>query len=346
MSCGGSRTTALVDVAAECTANDPAFSDRGDLRFVFYNVENLFDIFNDTTTIDEEFLPYGIKGWNRERYDDKLHKIFKVLVNTGGWELPEIIGLCEIENRLVLQDLLNRTPLARERYGIIHEDSPDARGIDLGFLFRKDKFIPIGHEAIQIDFPFDSITTRDILRIEGLVNKRDTLHIFLCHFPSRRGGQAVSEPKRMYVAGRVRAKVDSILQAQPGARIIITGDFNDEPTNKSIQEGLLSTGSWNDLAPAELHNYMHSFKVDDGLGTYKYQGYWNMLDQFMISAGLTLPKGEVYLKENSAQIFKRDWLMQEDPDAPGEKPFRTFGGAYYYGGYSDHLPIYLDIFFN
>jgi len=170
VSCGTSQKTSVVEnvtsTGEELIEND-AFTDRGDLRFVFYNVENLFDIFNDTTTIDEEFLPYGIKGWDRERYDDKLRKIFKVLVNTGGWELPEMIGLCEIENRLVLEDLINKTPLSRERYGIIQEDSPDARGIDLGFLYRKDKFIPISHEAIQINFPFDSVKTRDILRVEN-----------------------------------------------------------------------------------------------------------------------------------------------------------------------------------
>lgn len=323
-----------------------AFNDRGDLRFVFYNVENLFDTRDNPEKLDEEFLPYGIKGWKQERYEDKLRKIFKVMVNVGGWELPELIGFCEIENRFVLEELIRKTPMSRESYGIIHEESPDIRGIDLGLMYRKDKFQPIDHEAIRIDFPFDSIyKTRDLLRIEGVVNNVDTIHIFLCHFPSRRGGQAVSEPKRMYVASQVRAKVDSIQRAQPNANIIITGDFNDEPNNQSILEGLRAKGDWEGLQPGELYNYMYPYQVNEGKGTYKYSGYWNMLDQFIVSQPLTKETGTLYVKPNSGQIYKRSWLLEDDPEAPGRKPFRTYGGAYYYGGYSDHLPIYLDLFF-
>jgi predicted extracellular nuclease len=325
-----------------------AFLDRGNIRFVFYNVENLFDTYDDTLTQDDEFLPWGMQAWNKERYEDKLKKIFKVLVNVGGWELPEMIGLCEIENRFVLEELINRTPLSRENYGIIHEDSPDARGIDLGFLYRKDAFFPIKHEAIRITFPMSPETkTRDILYIEGLINnKKDKLHIFVCHFPSRRGGQIDSEPRRNYVAEQIRAKMDSILNVNAAANIIVTGDFNDEPTNNSILNVLQAKGDWNGLQPNELHNYMYNFKVEQGLGTYKFQGYWNMLDQYMVSQGLMNPESKVFLKQNSAQIYSKQWLLTEDTDNPGQKPFRTYGGAIYYGGYSDHLPIYLDIFFN
>ena len=348
--CSSSKSTAVEADTSEIKVEDAtevAFQDRGDIRYVFYNVENLFDTYDDTNKIDEEFLPWGMKAWKTERYDDKLRKIFKVMVNVSGWELPELIGLCEIENRFVLQELINKTPLSREEYGIIHEESPDARGIDLGFLYRKDKFIPLDHEAIRINFPFDTIyKTRDLLRIEGLVNKKDTVHFFICHFPSRRGGEVASEPKRMYVASQVRAKVDSIMAAQPGARIIVTGDFNDEPSNKSISEVLQAKGDWENLEEGQLYNYMHPFQTKEGKGTYKYQGYWNMLDQFMITQSMMDPSNNVHAKRNSAQIFQKSWLMQDDDDAPGMKPYRTYGGSYYYGGYSDHLPIYLDLFFN
>lgn len=319
---------------------------RGDIRFVFYNTENLFDTYDDPAKIDEEFLPWGIKGWNRERYEDKLHKIFKVMVNIGGWELPDLIGLCEIENRAVLEDLLNKTPLSREKYGIIHEDSPDARGIDVGFLYRRDKFLPIEHEAIHIDLPDDSVTTRDILRIKGALDKRDTVHIFICHFPSKRGGQAVSEPKRIYVAGVLRAKVDSLLAADPDAAIIITGDFNDEPLNISIHDVLKAGGNWNEMDSDSLYNFMYRKQADDGRGSYKYGGFWDMLDQFIVSKGLMEGRKGIYVSPSSGQIYEAPWLLEEDPEAPGMKPFRTYGGAYYYGGYSDHLPIYLDIYFN
>ena len=342
-----STTSSNNSTSTKIFEEDP-FLDRGNIRFVFYNVENLFDTFDDSLTHDGEFLPWGMKGWKTERYEDKLKKIFKVLVNVGGWELPEMIGLCEIENRLVLEDLIKKTPLTREKYGIIQEDSPDARGIDLGFLYRKDAFLPLNHEAINITFPFDSTTkTRDLLYIEGLVNsKKDTLHVFICHFPSRRGGKEASQPKRAYVASQVRKRVEAIMRSNPNAKIIVTGDFNDEPTDKSILEVLHAKGNWEDLKNGEFHNYMYNFKVKEGLGTYKYQGYWNMLDQWIVSQGLMDNQSKSYLKSNSGQIFKRPWLMQDDPDAPGQKPFRTYGGSFYYGGYSDHLPIYLDIFFN
>jgi predicted extracellular nuclease len=348
--CKSSQSTSETNVndVEEKEPESEAFLDRGDLRFVFYNVENLFDTFDDSLTQDEEFLPWGMQAWSKERYEDKLKKIFKVLVNVGGWELPEMIGLCEIENRFVLEELIRKTPLSREKYGVIHEDSPDARGIDLGFLYRKDAFFPIHHQAIRIKFPMSPETkTRDILYIEGLVNnKKDKLHIFVCHFPSRRGGQADSEPRRVYVAEIIRAKMDSILATDAQANIVVTGDFNDEPTNNSIVNVLQAKGNWDGLQPNELYNFMYKFKVDEGLGTYKFQGYWNMLDQYIVSQGLMNAENPVYLKPNSAQIYKKNWLMQEDTDNPGQKPFRTYGGALYYGGYSDHLPIYLDIFFN
>ena len=307
----------------------------------------MFDTKDDTLKADEEFLPWGMKGWKTERYEDKLKKIFKVMVNVGAWELPEMIGLCEIENRFVLEELIRKTPLARENYGIIHEESPDARGIDLGFIYRRDAFTPLKHEVVRINFPFDEYKTRDILHVEGLVNKKnDTLHIFLCHFPSRRGGQVVSEPKRKYVATQLRRSVDSIRQIQPDANIIITGDFNDEPTNKSIYEVLKAKENWDNIVDGDLFNFMHHFKVKEGKGTYKYQGYWNMLDQYIITPSLMNENNGVFVKRNSAQIYEQPWLIQEDSDNPGNKPFRTFGGSTYLGGYSDHFPIYLDLFFN
>ncbi|MCB0501626.1 MAG: endonuclease [Bacteroidetes bacterium] len=328
------------------TPVDEAFEDRGDIRFVFYNVENLFDTKDDTLKADEEFLPWGMKAWKTERYEDKLKKIFKVLVNVGGWELPEMIGFCEIENRFVIEELLRKTPLSRGNYGIIHEDSPDARGIDLGFIYRKEAFLPLNHNIIRINFPFDEYKTRDILHVEGLINnKQDSIHVFLCHFPSRRGGQVASEPKREYVAAQLRRAVDSILVVQPQARIIITGDFNDEPTNNSIYKVLNAKENWENQNKGDLFNFMHAYQTKEGKGTYKYEGYWNMLDQFMVSESLRDSSNQVYLKKNSAQIYQQPWLMQEDPENPGDKPFRTYGGAFYYGGYSDHLPVYLDIFF-
>ena len=352
VSCDSTKQTAsTIDEVDEKKEVDDFYSNRGDLRFAFYNVENLFDTFDDTLKHDEEFLPYGIKAWNQGRYNDKLRNIFKVMVNVGGWELPEIIGVCEIENRFVLEQLLQRTPFSEFNYGIIHEESLDARGIDVGFLYRRDYFIPVDHEIIRITFPmpeFASYRTRDLLHITGVVNKSDTLDIFICHFPSRRGGEEVSEPKRIYVAQQVRNRIDEILADRPNANVIVTGDFNDEPTNKSLAEVIRGRENWEDVKPGsgDMFNFMYTMKTKQGLGTYKYQAFWNMLDHFIVSEGLMDNNSKTYVTPSSAHIFNTNWLTTEDEAAPGMKPNRTYGGAYYYGGFSDHFPIFLDIYFN
>jgi predicted extracellular nuclease len=320
---------------------------RGDLRFVNYNVENLYDTYDDTTKDDEEFLPWGLKGWNKERYNQKLKNIFKVLVNVGGWEMPEIVAVQEIENRRVLEDLINLTPMSEYKYGVIHEDSPDNRGVDVGFLYRRDKFTPLQHGVIRIKFPFDTLVkTRDILMVKGLVNKmKDTVTIFVFHSPSRRGGEVASEPRRVYVAEQARIRIDSILNRNPESKIILLGDFNDEPDNKSILDVLRGKGEINNLQQGDMYNFMYDLKMNKGLGTYKFQEFWNCIDNLIISQGLLSDKSTTYCKPNSGQIFTADWLVAPDDQAPGVKPIRTYSGPQYLGGFSDHLPVYLDLYF-
>jgi predicted extracellular nuclease len=319
--------------------------ERGDIRFVSYNVENLFDMVDDPEKADDEFLPWGMRGWKAERYNKKLKDIYKVLVNLGGWELPEIIGLIEVENRTVLEDLIERTPLSMHGYSIIHHDSPDARGIDVALIYRKEHFIPLYDEAIRVVFPFDTLgKTRDILYVSGVVNKRDTLHVFMCHFPSRRGGEATSAPRRIYVASLVRAKVDSLLAGNPNANIIVAGDFNDEPEDVSVREGLRAKGSVEEMGTGDLFNFMYA-KKERGLGTYKFQGFWNMLDHIIVSQGLLDQSAGVFAPPHAAHIFRPEWLTVPDDNSPGVKPFYTFTGVQYTGGYSDHFPVYLDLFF-
>lgn len=316
---------------------------RGDCRLVFYNVENLFDTADDPLTDDDEFLPGGMKGWNADRYLLKLQRIFQVLVNVGQGRWPDLIGLGEIENKKVLEDLLNRTPMQLGGYGILHADSPDARGIDLGFLYREAVFQPDHFEAIRIRFPFDTTTaTRDVYYIQGRLADAGELHLFLCHFPSRRGGQAASEIRRMYVAQQVRERVDSILTADPGAAIVVTGDFNDEPADRSIREVLGAGGDWEDTSDI-FYNYMYGLKYKEGRGTYKYGGYWNMLDQILVTHGLRDGEGNIKVYPVSAGIFAPDWLTTEDRQAPGGQPFRTYLGPRYLGGFSDHFPVWLDL---
>jgi predicted extracellular nuclease len=307
-------------------------------RILFYNVENLFDTLDDANKADEEFLPEGNKHWTPYRYYDKLQKISKVILAAGEWNTPSFIALCEIENRNTLNNLLEWTPLKNYQYGIIHKESPDFRGIDVALLYDKEKVQPLYYNFYKLHFPFSPRTkTREILYSKNLINK-DTLHIFVNHWPSRRGGKEASEPKRIFVAEFLREKVDSILGTNINAKIIITGDFNDEPTDSSIYYYLKAQSDTTFNEEGVLFNYMYE-KKNRGEGSYKYRYEWNMLDQIIISKGL-------YSSKNKAVIFKEDWLLKEDERYTGKTIYRTYYGPRYQGGYSDHLPVFLDFYLN
>ncbi|MCO5230662.1 MAG: hypothetical protein M9958_05860 [Chitinophagales bacterium] len=320
-------------------------SAESDFRIMTYNVENLFDLYDDTLKKDDDFLPWGMYKWNAERYQTKLKKIFKVITNLSEWEYPALIALTEIENQRVLEDLVQATPLTESDFNIIHEESPDERGIDVALLYRRSLFRPIQHQIIPVTMPQDPhFKTRDILYVSGIINKTDTLHFFVVHFPSRRGGEAISEPKRILAAEKVRAKCDSILNKQAQANIIITGDFNDEPSNASVYEVLRGKGDLNEMQDGDFFNMMYAAHKK-GHGSYKFQSSWNMLDQYIISPALLNPDHSIYTTTTSAHIFQPDWLSVKDDVYPGVKPNRTYSGPSYLGGYSDHYPIFMDIFF-
>ena len=197
---------------------------------MFYNVENLFDVFNDSLTNDDEFTPEGERHWNNYKFYKKLNNLSKVIIGIGEWNPPSVIGFCEIENRFVLNKLIYETPLKNFDYKIIHSDSPDRRGIDVAFLYRQSKFEPFLLLPVPIHFPDNPESkTRDILYVKGILNKTDTIHFFVNHWPSRYGGYEDSKPRRMCVASVLRSKVDSILSVNHHPNIIIMGDFNDEP---------------------------------------------------------------------------------------------------------------------
>ncbi|NPA45253.1 MAG: endonuclease, partial [Chlorobi bacterium] len=228
---------------------------RGDMRIMFYNTENLFDIFDDTLKIDEAFTPDGEKHWNKRKFDKKLYNISKVITAVGQWELPEVIGLCEIENRYVLERLIKQTALKNFNYRIIHKESPDRRGIDVGMLYRKDKFHPISYEAVRVVFPFDANKpTRDILYVKGTNNYNDTLHIFVNHWPSRWGGQLETDRKRMFAASVLKGKVDSLFDADVNPNIIIMGDLNDYPDNNSVVKVLKAKTKFDKIEDEKLYN--------------------------------------------------------------------------------------------
>jgi len=308
---------------------------KNEYTVVSYNVENLFDTVDDTKIPDEEFLPESEKKWDNERYQKKLNDLVRVISEINTKELPEIVGLIEIENRAVLEDLVQTGQLKDQGYGIIHEESPDYRGIDVALIYRKDAFQVIMHETLPVVFPDDpEFKTRDILHVTGQI-KNKTVHIFVNHWPSRIGGDEKTEPKRILAASVLKAKVDQILALDPKARIIIMGDTNDEPTNKSLNETL---GAKSPDSGAKLVNLMIP---DDtaGLGTYFYRGNWNMLDNLVVSDELISGK-RVQIVDQKGFIFHSDWMIYTNKT--GDKtPNRTYVGSKYVAGVSDHFPVYL-----
>ena len=320
---------------------------RSDYRILFYNVENLFDTKDDSLKNDAEFLPQGAKYWTWKKYQDKCSKIAKIIMAVGGWELPEIVGLCEIENRKTLNGILYSTPLKKGNYKIIHNESPDHRGIDVALLYQADRFFPIDTSFLKLTYNKSSYsTTREILYVKGATHTDDTLHIFVNHWPSRWGGQLESENKRISAAQLLRSKVDSLFRYNSKTKIIIMGDFNDYPDNKSINNTLKASMPNKEIIDNELYNLASILENKSSIASHKYKGVWGMLDQFIVSGALMNANGILQAQPNNMFIFAPNYLLETDNSYKGIRPNRTYIGYKYHGGFSDHLPVYLDLWRN
>ncbi|MDX2444719.1 MAG: endonuclease [Bacteroidales bacterium] len=306
---------------------------------VFYNVENLFDTWDDTLKADEEFLPWGDKHWSIKRYNDKINKLYKTIVAAGGWDSPVLIGLCEVENKKVLNDLIYDTPLSKLEYRFEHFESPDRRGIDVALLYDQQIFKPVFAEPISVDFPNDTMyVTRDILYVKGIFyHSKDTIHLFVNHWPSRRGGQLESEPRRIQAARVLRAKVDSIILLSPNQGIVIMGDFNDQPENKSLLKVLNARLNYEETDSCSLYN-LHGISENEA-GSYKYRGIWDKFDQIIVSGNMLGTQSKTKVDLPTFVIFNLEFLLIEDEKYLGNKPFATYAGFKYLGGFSDHLPV-------
>jgi endonuclease/exonuclease/phosphatase family metal-dependent hydrolase len=312
------------------------------MRFMFYNVENFFDTENNPSTNDNDFTPEGNMHWTRNRYISKRNRIFRVIAGVGEWEPPDMIGLCETENRKVLEDLLTNTPLSRYPYRIVHKESPDQRGIDVALLYRSDRLRCIREEFIRVRFPDNRRRTRDIAYAVLLTDSNDTLHVFINHWPSRIGGQRQSDPARRLAATLLRNKVDSIFGACPWANIIIAGDLNDRPQDNSVHRHL---NALMDTAQSKLQNLFNlsAYKEGEVTGTSKYQGKWSVFDQIIVSGSLLRAGNRLQTSANNCHIFRAPYLLEPDARYMGFKPFRIYNGQKYNDGFSDHLPVFLDI---
>jgi predicted extracellular nuclease len=315
-------------------------------QVAFYNVENYFDTVNNPEKKDDEFTPGGFKNWGFFKYRTKQNRIAKTLMALGKWEMPAVIGLAEVENRQVLQDLLTFSPLERFDYQILHQQSPDWRGIDVAALYQPKRFQVLDSQFIEVTFPKDSFnSTRDILYAKGLNKQtKDTLHFFVNHWPSRYGGKAETDPKRARAATILRNKIDSIYNQHTKPKIIITGDFNDGPMNASLQNVLNATTDTQKLASHQLINLMYPQAKSSKKGSYKYQYQWHTFDQFIVSKSLIKANKGFRTGLDHAHIYRPSFLMTTDDDYPGKIPHRTYLGPRYKDGYSDHLPIYLNLY--
>lgn len=310
------------------------------LRFMFYNSENFFDVSDDTLKEDDEFLPGGLMRWNSTRFNRKLNSVSKTIIAAGGWEPPALVGFCEIENRFVLERLISGTGLAVGNYRIIHEDSPDPRGIDACLIYRADRIKMLSYSYWIPEMNKDEVfRSRSVLYAKISIEK-DTMHLIINHWPSRRGGVLSAEDLREKIALMVRMKIDSINLSESGkAKILLMGDFNCTPSDQVIKALTDSTGSG-----ALFVNLSESFS-EGGNGTYRYQGRWEVIDQIIVSHSLLVANAGISTNREYSKVFREDFLLMRDPNFPGFSPMSTYRGYRYQGGFSDHLPVLIDLVF-
>ena len=315
----------------------PQFTAGQTVRVMFYNVENLFDIYDDTATDDDEFLPGSVRRWNFRKYEKKIYALYKTIAAAGEWSPPEVIGLCEVENRKVLEDLVYRTNLSKFNYEILHQDSPDPRGIDVCLIYRKEFVDILNWRCYSPENDTGTqATTRSVMYVKFLTGG-DTIHLFVNHWPSRRGGVLAGEPLREGVAGMLRNKIDSLASAESSRiKVIIMGDLNATPADDVVRR--LSE-------PYSSGILIENFAENQGnlKGTYRYRGIWEMIDQVLVSGWLSdCPQG-IFTNQEMFSVIESGFLFRKDPVYPGMSPFSTWNGFRYQGGFSDHLPVVLGL---
>ncbi len=313
------------------------------ITIAFYNLENLFDYEDDPLTFDDDRTPNGKDRWTKEIYTAKLKNMAKVISEIGHditGTTPALIGVCEIENRRVLDDLLNQKTLSDKNYGIVQFDSPDRRGIDVALLYQKDLFVPTNYKAVPLYIYNDNthrIFTRDQLIVSGVLDG-EKIHVIVNHWPSRRGGEAYSRPKRIKAAKLNRQIIDSLHSKDPYAKIITMGDLNDDPTSPSVKDILGAKKDRDKVKLKELYNPMEDMHKK-GLGTLAWRDSWNLFDQIIISAELLKKEYSGY-RFYKAGIYNKAYLTNLHGRYKGY-PYRSHTDGNFTGGYSDHFPVYI-----
>lgn len=322
----------------------------------FYNLENLFDIYNDPAKNDEEFLPEGKNKWTQEKYDKKIHNMAQVIAAMAhdNGRFHTILGVSEIENRLVLEDLVADSQIAEANYQIIHYDGPDRRGVDVALLYKPDQFTYLDSESIPFTFEgsevaitlnaeeMDYFRTRDILMVHGLIDG-EHFAFYVMHLPSRIGGKGFDLRSRGAEICYNHAM--KMMEKYPGIKIAAMGDMNDDPTDESMAKWLHGKENITDVEYGDFFNPFLSM-LKAGYGSLCYQYQWCIYDQILVNSNLVkAPDGGlkiVPLVKNTyyARIFKKPFMTQQKGQYKGQ-PFRTFSNGAFVGGYSDHYPTYI-----
>ncbi|MCF8380918.1 MAG: endonuclease [Bacteroidales bacterium] len=305
---------------------------QNEIQIVFWNVENLFYPENDSLTDDDEFTPEGERHWSYYRYWKKINLLWKTILSAGDEEPPDIIGLCEIENRKVLEDLFLYSPLRIYNYKIVHRDSPDSRGIDVAMIYNADIFDSISYDFLVADFPeLNGRPTREILHSQ-LFREGKSLHLYVNHWPSKYGGVGFTDILRIRSAELLLSDIQKVQNENHDASIICMGDFNDIPESRAI----LKLVSENDsgIVLHLLENESNTIQ-----GSLKYQGRWEWIDHILVNDHLYYGLGNHQIVPRNAKIYSPSFLLEKDEKYGGMMPFRTYIGFSYNGGVSDHLPV-------
>ena len=312
-------------------------------RVAHYNMENVFDTIHDEGKMDQDFMPNSDRQWDSRKYWAKLSNLARAIAGMGQTQPVDVIGLCEVENDSVLRDLTDRTMLRRLGYKYIATSSRDVRGIDVALLYQPDRFLPLKIDTIIVQHDSSNRPTRDILHVCGMAASGDTLHIFVNHWPSRRGGKKETQSYRMRAAHTIVQFCDSIYKSEPDAKIILVGDFNDEYKDKSIRIGLHAVAPFEcrgEVNPRKFYVLTARKKGRNGIkGTYKYRGRWNQLDQIIVSGNLLQNNGFYTSYDDCRIVDDISFLLEKDKSDKSVKPLRTYYGTFYRGGTSDHLPV-------
>lgn len=308
----------------------------------FYNIENLFDTLDTPHVLDSEFTPQGEKKWTSERYYHKLKNNAKVIGDMGKEFTPDglaVLGICEIENREVVYDLVRTEPLKSKNYQVVHYNSPDRRGVDVALIYQPKYFTMTNSKSYTLHIPSDtSFRTRDQLLVSGdLLGER--VHFIVCHWPSRVGGESKSAPLRMAAAKLSLHIIDSLQREDPSAKVLLMGDLNDDPSSKSVTKGLNAQGKLKKLKSGQMFN-ASTDSYNKGIGTLAWRDSWNLFDQMILTQSF-LDVSATYedLSFFKYKVFNKTYLAQSEGNFKGY-PFRTYVGNEFQGGYSDHFPVY------